>query len=195
MPTDPARPNSSGPASLETKYRAAELAVLDHDGTFAGYASVFGARDLGNDVVEAGAFARSLERTGVEGVKLLYQHDPSEPIGRWLDIREDRRGLFVKGRLLPEVARAREVLALMREGVLDGLSIGFRTVKSRADADAGARRLIEIDLWEISVVTFPLLPAARVVAVKAAGAEAQLATAIRAATTRLRAHLSCSLNR
>ncbi len=179
---------------LERKYRAAELAVLDADGTFAGYASVFGARDLGNDVVEPGAFARSLGRTGVEGVKLLYQHDPNEPIGRWLEIREDQRGLFVKGRLLPEVARAREVHALMREGVLDGLSIGFRAVKSRADAHGGARRLIEVDLWEISVVTFPMLPAARVVAVKTAGTTNRLVTAIRAATARLMAHLPPSHN-
>jgi HK97 family phage prohead protease len=97
---------------------------------------------------------------------MLFQHDPAMPIGVWKDIREDSRGLFVRGRLMPEVAKAREVLALMRAGAIDGLSIGFRTVRGRTDAKSGVRRLIEVDLWEISVVTFPMLPAARVSAVK-----------------------------
>ncbi len=80
----------------------------------------------------------------------------------WREVREDARGLFVRGRLMPEVAKAREVLALMRAGAIDGLSIGFRTVRGRTDAKSGVRRLIEVDLWEISIVTFPMLPAARV---------------------------------
>ncbi len=101
-------------------------------------------------------------------------------------MREDARGLFVRGRLTTEVARAREVLALMRAGAVDGLSIGFRTVKGRADAKTGVRRLLEVDLWEISVVTFPMLPAARVSAVK--GAEAiSLAETMRRAAWMLRA--------
>jgi HK97 family phage prohead protease len=99
-------------------------------------------------------------------VKLLFQHDPNEPIGVWLELTEDTRGLFARGRLMPEVSRAREVLSLMRAGALDGLSIGFRTVKGRTDAKTGVRRLDQIDLWEISVVTFPMLPEARVSAVK-----------------------------
>ncbi len=152
----------------EVKFAPADLTSVEADGTFTGYASLFGIEDLGRDVVEPGAFAASLAARGAGGIKMLYQHDPAEPIGAWLEIAEDAKGLRVRGRLMPDVARAREVLALMREGVLDGLSIGFRTVKGRTDAATGARRLVEVDLWEISIVTFPMLPGARVASVKAA---------------------------
>ncbi len=94
------------------------------------------------------------------------QHDPAEPIGRWHTIREDERGLYVEGVLSPGVARAREVLQLMKSGALDGLSIGFQTVRSRTDRGSGVRRILEADLWEISIVTFPMLPSARVSNVK-----------------------------
>ena len=97
---------------------------------------------------------------------MLFQHDPAAPIGVWRELREDARGLFVRGRLTTDVAKGREVLALMRAGAIDGLSIGFRTVRGKTDAKSGVRSLIEIDLWEISVVTFPMLPAARVSSVK-----------------------------
>jgi HK97 family phage prohead protease len=110
---------------------------------------------------------------------MLFQHDPNQPIGVWLDVREDAHGLYVKGRLTLDVARAREVLALMRAGALDGLSIGYRTVRGRTDAGTGVRRLMEVDLWEISVVTFPMLPDARVSAVKTAPTAAALRWAAR----------------
>ena len=154
-------------AAPTTRFTPLDLKSLDADGTFEGYASLFHREDLGRDILLPGAFAASLKRRGTGGIRLLYQHDPAEPIGHWLELREDGRGLLAKGRLLPEVARAREVLALMRAGALDGLSIGFRTVKARRDAASGIRRLIEVDLWEISIVTFPMLPDARVTAVKA----------------------------
>ncbi len=140
---------------------------VEADGTFSGYASVFGAVDLGKDVVEPGAFARSLQKRKVGGIRMLYQHDPAQPIGVWTEIREDRRGLFVRGRLTPGVRRAQEVLALLRSGALDGLSIGFRAARTRRDPASGIRRIVEADLWEISVVTFPMQPAARVETVKA----------------------------
>ncbi|TXM96386.1 HK97 family phage prohead protease [Methylobacterium sp. WL64] len=130
------------------------------DGHFSGYASVFGVPDLGRDVVVPGAFATSLARRGAAGVRLLFQHDPAEPIGRWLSLREDARGLFAEGQLNLAVQRAREIDALMRGGGLDGLSIGFRTLLARKGA-AGERRLQRVDLWEISLVTFPLQPQAR----------------------------------
>ncbi|TKT81224.1 HK97 family phage prohead protease [Aquamicrobium sp. LC103] len=136
------------------------------DGTFSGYASLFGHADLGRDVVERGAFAASLRKRGVDGVRMLYQHDANEPIGSWTELREDARGLFVRGQLSTRTARGREVLELMRMRALDGLSIGFRTVKSRSDPQSGTRRIVEADLWEISVVTFPMLPEARVETVK-----------------------------
>lgn len=151
---------------LERKYAAHSISEVEADGTFSGYASLFDETDLGRDVVERGAFARSIARRSAAGIRMLYQHDPAQPIGRWLELREDERGLFVRGRLADNVARAREVLELMRCGALDGLSIGFRTVRSRADQRSGVRRILEADLWEISIVTFPMLPGARVQTVK-----------------------------
>lgn len=130
------------------------------DGHFTGYASVFGVPDLGGDVVVPGAFSASLARRGAAGVRLLFQHDPSEPIGRWLSLREDARGLLVEGQLNLAVQRAREVDALMRGGGLDGLSIGFRTLQARP-GPGGERRLLRLDLWEVSLVSFPLQPGAR----------------------------------
>lgn len=151
----------------ETRFAALDLKAVDADGSFEGYASLFGTEDLGRDVIQAGAFRASLARRGAGSVKLLFQHDPNQPIGVWVEIAEDRKGLYARGRLMPEVARAREVLSLMRAGALDGLSIGFRTVKGARDARSGVRHIAEVDLWEISVVTFPMQPEARVAAVKA----------------------------
>ena len=136
------------------------------EGEFEGYASVFGIEDQGHDIVASGAFRRSLRARGIGNVKLLFQHDAREPIGVWRDIHEDTRGLFVRGRILPELQRGRNVLALMRAGALDGLSIGYQVVRSQTDRKTGIRTLIDVDLWEISIVTFPLLSAARVTRVK-----------------------------
>ncbi|MGX1099968.1 HK97 family phage prohead protease [Amorphus sp. MBR-141] len=154
--------------ALEVKFSPAPQPTVSVDGSFSGYATLFGRADLSGDVVAPGAFAAGLAAKGAGAVKLLYQHDPAEPIGRWLTIAEDARGLFVRGRLTTETTRAREVRALMREGVLDGLSIGFRTVRARTDRATGHRILMEVDLWEISIVTFPMLPEARARAAKAA---------------------------
>ncbi|MCB1436708.1 MAG: HK97 family phage prohead protease [Rhodobiaceae bacterium] len=156
------------PFAHETKFAPVNLDRVDTDGSFTGYASLFGKEDLGRDMVLPGAFAESIAARGASGIKLLYQHDPAEPIGVWREIREDEAGLFVRGQLLRDVARAREVLSLMRGGALDGLSIGFRTVKGRTDPKSGIRRIEKVDLWEISIVTFPMLPEARVSAVKQA---------------------------
>ncbi|MBV9989678.1 MAG: HK97 family phage prohead protease [Alphaproteobacteria bacterium] len=133
----------------------ARLHPLEGD-EFEGYASLFGVVDGAGDVVAPGAFAASLRRRPPSGVRMLYQHFAHEPIGTWREIREDARGLYVRGRLSLEVRRAREVRALMADRAIDGLSIGFRTL--RATRANGVRRLVEIELWEISVVTFPLLP-------------------------------------
>lgn len=167
------------PPALETKFAAADLSGIDGEGVFSGYASLFGTADLSGDLVMPGAFSRSLARRGAGGIRMLYQHDPAEPIGVWTEIREDARGLFVRGRLMADVARGREVASLMRAGALDGLSIGFKTVKARPDRAAGIRRLNEIDLWEISVVTFPMQPDARVSSVKTTGLAAKMRRAAR----------------
>nr|WP_316653292.1 HK97 family phage prohead protease [uncultured Gellertiella sp.] len=154
---------------LTTSRKFAELVVsgISGDGHFSGYASVFGEVDLGKDVIERGAFSRSIARKGPEGVRMLYQHDPAEPIGRWQLLREDGRGLYVEGQLTLGAKRADEVYAHLKNRALDGLSIGFRTVRAATDPKSGIRRILEADLWEISVVTFPMLPSARVVSVKA----------------------------
>lgn len=167
----------SAPMPDERKYAGLDIETVQADGTFSGYASLFGRVDLGRDAVERGAFARSLEKRGAAGVRMLFQHDPNQPIGTWEELREDARGLLVRGRLALGVARAREVWELMRDRALDGLSIGFRTVKAKTEARTGVRRIVEADLWEISVVTFPMLPEARVEQVKAEGRGAPLPTA------------------
>ncbi len=154
------------PPSLTHTRANLTLKGVSGDGSFSGYASLFGEVDLGRDTIEPGAFSKSLRARGAVGVRMLFQHDPAEPIGAWTVIREDERGLYVEGVLSPGVARAREVHALMKSGALDGLSIGFRTVRARTDKASGVRRILEADLWEISVVTFPMLPAARVSNVK-----------------------------
>jgi HK97 family phage prohead protease len=153
--------------TTELKFTALDLKRVEPDGTFSGYASLFGVEDMGHDIVLAGAFRDSLAKRGARGLKMLLQHDPAQPIGVWEQLTEDARGLFARGRLMLDVARARETLSLMLAGALDGLSIGFRTVVGTRDARTGIRRLAKIDLWEISIVTFPLLPDARVANVKA----------------------------
>jgi len=151
---------------LAPSHIATPRAAIHPDGTIEGYASLFGAVDQANDMVLPGAFAESLRRRDIRRVPMLFQHDPAEPVGVWLELKEDWLGLFARGRLIPEVARANELLALLRAGGADGLSIGFRTVKARLDPRTRVRRLLEVDLWEISLVTFPLLPGARIRTVK-----------------------------
>lgn len=165
------------------------LKAVTGDGLFSGYASVFGEVDLGKDVIERGAFLASLKTRGADGVRMLYQHDPAEPIGRWLTIREDERGLYVEGQLTLGAARADEVFAHLKNRSLDGLSIGFRTVRARRDGKSGIRHILEADLWEISIVTFPMLPSARVGQVKAMPPDMRLARKIRAARNRIFASL------
>lgn len=151
-------------SGLETKFAQLGDAVSLRDGAvIEGYASVFGVADQGGDVVMAGAYGRSLKALSAEGrrVKMLWQHDPAEPIGVWEELREDGRGLYVKGRILTDVARGREAAALISAGAIDGLSIGYRTVTAQKDGK-GRRLLQELELWEVSVVTFPMLPVARV---------------------------------
>ena len=147
---------------------AFDVKSLDEEGVFEGYASTFGNKDQGGDIVMPGAFARSLKARGVKGVKMLADHDPRQRIGVWTDIVEDADGLKVKGRLLTEKANAREALVDLRAGALDGLSIGGRTTSDSHDGRKRARMIKEFDLYEISLVSFPMNEAARVTSVKAA---------------------------
>ncbi|WP_298433168.1 HK97 family phage prohead protease [uncultured Jannaschia sp.] len=149
---------------LERKFAHGDGSVRLEDGVWiTGYASWFGVEDMGRDVVAPGAYCDSLARMSAEGrrVKMLWQHDPACVIGVWDEVVEDGRGLFVKGRLLPGVEKAREAAELIEAGALDGLSIGY-TVKRAAKDEGGRRLLKELELWEVSLVTFPMLPSARV---------------------------------
>ncbi|MGH6770206.1 MAG: HK97 family phage prohead protease [Xanthobacteraceae bacterium] len=136
--------------------------TIDSVGIVEGYASLFGEIDSARDMIMPGAFKDTLRLRGIRRIPMLFQHDPSEPVGIWLELREDARGLFARGRLIPEVARARELNALVKAGAVDGLSIGFRTASARVDPRTRVRKVHAVDLWEISIVTFPLLAGARV---------------------------------
>ncbi len=147
-----------------------EVKKLESDGSFSGYGSVFGVVDGHNEVVEYGAFKKSLSAHKKAGTMpaLLWQHDQSEPIGVFSLMREDETGLYVEGKLLigQNVPNADKAYSLLKAGALSGLSIGFATKKHEWDNQTGVRRLKEVELWETSLVTFPANGAARVTAVK-----------------------------
>tara|TARA_Y100001937_G_scaffold40529_1_gene57557 strand:+ start:661 stop:1494 length:834 start_codon:yes stop_codon:yes gene_type:complete len=153
----------------------AELKAYEEDddkekekGMFEGYASIFGNKDLGNDVIEKGAFMRSLRRKGAKKIKMLYQHDTKEPIGVFDKVTEDQNGLYVKGRLAMGTQKGKEVYELMKMGAIDGLSVGYRVdAKGQSYDDKRKYRVLkEVELMEISAVTFPMNPRARIQAVK-----------------------------
>lgn len=124
-----------------------------------GYASLWGVADLNRDVVHKGAFVSSLAKRGADGVRMLHQHEGRSIVGVWEHMEEDDRGLFVRGRIRDWSAEARFAGALARAGAMDALSIGFRAIRARR---AGVLRVLtEVDLWEVSLVTFPMLPGAR----------------------------------
>ena len=137
-------------------------------GKFEGYGSIFGNKDLGNDVIMQGAFAKSLKKKKPNQVKLLYQHKTDMPIGVFDEIREDEKGLYVKGRLALQTQAGKEAYELMKMGALDGLSIGFRVNPKEVEYDRRANKRIikEVELMEVSLVTFPMNPKATIHAVK-----------------------------
>lgn len=149
-------------ASVEIK-----LDEVDDDGVFEGYGSVFGNMDRGRDIVQAGAFTKSLQTRPADKVKMLWQHRADMPIGVWTEMREDSKGLYCKGRILSDVKSGQEALSLMKAGAVDGLSIGYRVMSDDYDRDTRTRVIKEAELHEISVVTFPMNEAATVTGVKA----------------------------
>lgn len=154
--------------NIQHMQRLLSIKSLGDDGRFAGYASVFGALDSQNEIVASGAFRRTLAAWQAKGgaPAMLWMHDPTEPIGLWLSLREDAKGLCVEGRLALGTQKGREAYELLKLGALTGLSIGYRVVSSRADAKRKARVLEDVELFEISLVTFPANDAARVSTVK-----------------------------
>lgn len=151
---------------MKTKDFALQVKDLSDDGTFEGYGSIFGNVDSYGEKVVPGAFVESLARHKRQGtaVRMLWQHNPSEPIGVWDDLAEDAKGLWGRGRLILEIQKAREVQALMKMKAIGGLSIGYAEVK--VTPEKGVRNLEKLDLWEISPVTFPANDRARIESVK-----------------------------
>ncbi|MGL5784822.1 MAG: HK97 family phage prohead protease [Alphaproteobacteria bacterium] len=140
-----------------------ELKSLESKGAFSGYASVFHVTDFCRDQILPGAFQFSLKTWKTKGKWpfLLWQHRMENPIGFWTHIQEDDRGLFVNGQLLLEIQQAQEAYALMKANVLEGLSIGFKPIVAKKDDHQRVRKLFQVDLVEISLVTFPANPEAR----------------------------------
>jgi HK97 family phage prohead protease len=142
---------------LEIKFAAIEVkreSESDEYLTISGYGAVFGNVDNGGDIVVQGAFKECI--SSGRKVKMLWQHDPSQPIGVWDEMREDENGLYMKGRISKKAAKGAEVAELVNMGAIEGLSIGYRTQEYEMDVDKGYRKLTKVDLWETSVVTFPM---------------------------------------
>jgi HK97 family phage prohead protease len=149
--SEPAHKRVLAPISLKLQ------AIPTEEGLLEGYGSVFDVEDSYGDVVRPGAFKDSLAEWKARGSlpKMLWQHDPSQPIGKWDEMEEDGRGLRVRGHLLLSVSKARECHEMLKAGLIDGLSIGFRTIERSWNDDENIRYLLKVQLWEISVVTFP----------------------------------------
>lgn len=168
-------------AAIETRKLdiAFDLKKVSDDGTFSGYGSVFEVLDSYREIVKPGAFKKTLQDWEGKGKfpPILWNHDSDKPIGVYTLMREDERGLYVEGKLLTaEVQQARETHALMKAGAISGMSIGYRVVKDETDGKSGVRRLLELKLYEVSVVTFPANEAATVTTVKSILEDGKLPT-------------------
>lgn len=148
---------------VAAQFKATDAGVIE------GYGSIFGNVDSYGDIVAHGAFKRTLADAESAGrlPAMLWQHNPNEPIGVWTGMSEDDTGLRVKGQLAVDTQRGREALALMRLGALSGLSIGYVTKQFSFDRESGITTLTDVDLWEVSPVTFPANTEARITGVKA----------------------------
>jgi uncharacterized protein len=145
---------------------AFELKSANDAGVFEGYASTFGNKDQGGDIVERGAFARTLKEKGYDSIVMLKNHNRDDVIGVWEEMREDERGLYVRGRILVETTSGRDTYIQMKNKALKGMSIGGYTTNGSPDGRKRARIIKEFDLHEISVVTFPMNVMAQIGAVK-----------------------------
>lgn len=156
------------PGGREVRSYALQIKATGDDGSVEGYGSVFGVRDNYDDVIAAGAFVDSLKAHKAAGTMpaMLWQHDSDEPIGIWTEMVEDDKGLRIKGKLALDVTKGKEAYSLLKLGALNGLSIGFISKQWSYDRETEVRTLTEIDLWEVSLVTFPANQKARVTNVK-----------------------------
>jgi len=176
---------------MEHKKVVFEVKSVSDTGTFEGYGSVYDVVDQGDDIVSKGAFTESLQGLSQKGrlPALLWQHDASQPIGVYTKMIEDENGLYVEGQLALKTQRGAEAYELMKMGAISGLSIGFMTKEDSYDTKSGIRTITKGDLWEVSVVTFPMNDQARIDAVKSI----EQITDLKSAETYLRD--SCGLSR
>ena len=167
-PQRPERKDAGG--GREVRSFALQIKAAGDDGTVEGYGSVFGVRDNYDDVIAKGAFIDSLKSHKAAGTMpaMLWQHDADKPIGVWTEMVEDEKGLRIKGQLAMETVKGKEAHALLKMGALNGLSIGFMSKEWSYDRETEVRTLTAIDLWEVSLVTFPANEKARVTNVKSA---------------------------
>jgi uncharacterized protein len=142
-----------------------QVKSLDREGRFSGYASVFNMVDNQRDIMLRGAFANTVKKP-LSSIKFLWQHQQEEPIGVLTKLSEDEHGLYVEGMLLLNVQRANEAYTLLKAGAISGLSIGYSPLRYSIDPQTGVRLLAEVDLWEISIVTFPANSDATITKVK-----------------------------
>lgn len=145
-----------------------KVADVTSGGTFSGYGSVYGVLDQGDDIVAPGAFTDSLAEWVSKGrmPAMLWQHRSGEPIGTYTAMREDGNGLYCEGKLALKTQRGAEAYELLKMGAISGLSIGFMTREDTFDQKTGIRTIKRGDLWECSLVTFPMNDQARVASVK-----------------------------
>lgn len=154
----------------ECETRSCKLSVkaVGSDGSIEGYGSVFGVEDTWADIVSSGAFSATIKAHKASGTMpaMLWQHDSDEPIGVWSEMSEDANGLMLKGRLCLDAEQGKAAHALLKMGAINGLSIGFVTKAYEYDTETDVRTITEVDLWEVSLVTFPANTLARVTSVK-----------------------------
>ena len=165
----PQRPERKSSGAHEVRSFVLQIKAAGEDGSVEGYGSVFGVLDAYDDVIAKGAFSASIKAHKAAGTMpaMLWQHDACEPIGVWSDMEEDAKGLRIAGKLALDTARGKEAHALLKMGALNGLSIGFVSKQWSYDQETEVRTLTEIDLWEVSLVTFPANEKARITSVKA----------------------------
>ncbi len=129
-----------------------QIKELHDSGIFEGYASVFHVIDAAQDIIMPGAFCDTLNS---KKVKLLWQHEHSRPIGKILRLSEDKSGLYIKAQLILDIQQGQEAYSLLKSDVINGLSIGYIPLTHKIDHNTGVRKITKVELWEISLVTFP----------------------------------------
>ena len=152
----------------QREYKSVSFVLESADestGEFSGYAAVFGNVDSGGDIIEKGAFTKTIAEDFAR-IKILSQHNSYDlPIGKPLELREDEKGLYIRGKI-SDTQTGRDIRTLLKDGVLAELSIGYDAVDFEWDGDSGIRHLKEIKLWEVSIVTWAMNDQAKINDVK-----------------------------